>query len=416
MRAERGQGTVEYVAIVALVTFVLVVAGAAAGGPGVANAVGRSLRHALCRVGAGTCATVDPAPCTLRTSTLRGGFSGKVLLLRVGRDTAIVRTERSDGTVDVTLLEGGSAGVAATLGASGGLRIGGVRAGLGAAAEGALLATLGGGRTWRLRGAREADAFVRRLVRRVAARGASALPGIGPALDLGQRILRRGAHGPLPEPDSTTTTGGVRAKGDVELGPLAGVSGDVAVTLGRRRARDGSTTWTVRLSAGVSRPLRRAVGVTAGADGGVVLALAYDPAGRLRRLDVSASGAQAKRATLRGMVVGTGRHVEAAAALDLTSGDDALVRALLSALRPDRAAALPGAVVALATAIADRGALDVATYRDDRVGGGVDVSAGVGVAVGGSLELSRARSTLTGAWTRPPGGAWERRGDCAGRA
>ena len=51
-RSQRGQGTVEYVAIIALVALVLAaaVAGAAGLGAGIGNAVVGQIRHALCVV------------------------------------------------------------------------------------------------------------------------------------------------------------------------------------------------------------------------------------------------------------------------------------------------------------------------------------------------------------------------------
>ena len=56
-RSERGQGTVEYVAIIALVALVLAaaVAGAAGLGPGIGNAVVGQIRHALCVVAGRAC-------------------------------------------------------------------------------------------------------------------------------------------------------------------------------------------------------------------------------------------------------------------------------------------------------------------------------------------------------------------------
>ena len=60
LRAERGQATIDYVALVAVVAAVLAAGGAATAiaAPGVANAVLGQVRHALCVVGGGPC----PAP------------------------------------------------------------------------------------------------------------------------------------------------------------------------------------------------------------------------------------------------------------------------------------------------------------------------------------------------------------------
>jgi hypothetical protein len=110
---------------------------------------------------------------------------------------------------------------------------------------------------------------------------------------------------------------------------------------------------------------------------------------------------------------GGGRRVQVSAVLDLGDPDDrARAEAVLHALTPARVGELPGAVGALARAIADHAAIDVATYAEDRRAIGLDVEAGAGATIGVGAELSRVNQRLTGAWSRPPHGAWETRLDC----
>ncbi len=418
MQRQRGQSSVEYVAVVALVALVLALGGALVAAPGVANAVGRAMARALCVVSGGGCATVVAKPCVVRSSSLKAGVTAKLVLLRVGRDSAIVRSERSDGTIEVTLLDNLSAGLKAALGAKGRLMLGDRAVGAGAMAEAQLVALLGGGRTWKLQGPRAADRLVHRLERVLAGRTASALPMVGPVLDLGQRVLRRGAHEDLPDPDSRTYSGGVSGEVKALLGPLEGVKGKLGGLVGRRRGRDGATTWFVRISGEVGAPIAAATGLDAGAGGELSLALTHDRAGRAQTLTVGATGSVSRSAALAGLAEGRGARggggrVQVSAALDLGDGADrARAEAMLRALAPGRNHELPRAVGALAAAIADHAAIDVSTYAEKRHGLGFDVEAGAGAAAGVSAELSRTDQRLTGAWSRPPRGAWETRLDC----
>jgi hypothetical protein len=147
------------------------------------------------------------------------------------------------------------------------------------------------------------------------------------------------------------------------------------------------------------------------------LALSYDRAGHPQTLTVSANGTLSRArnvpAALLNGVRGNAGAVQVSAALDLSDAEDrGRVQALLHALAPAHVLDLPGAVAALAGAIADHGAIDIAAYHDSKAGLGVDVGVGLGAQAGVSAELSRTNRKLVGAWSRPPGGAWERRLDC----
>ncbi len=409
----RGQSTIEYTAVVALVAIVLTIGGALAGATGVTNAVGRALIRALCQVTGSGCAAVRLQPCVVRTTTVRGGVTARVVLVRIGRDSAVIRSERSDGTIDVTLLDDLSAGLRATLGARGRVVLGDTALGAGAVAEATLVASLGGGRTWRVRGRAATRRLERRIAQVLVGRTASALPGVGVLLDLGQRILRKGAHVRLPEPHARTLSGGVKAELGVLLGPLEDVSGGLGVVVGRRRERGGAWTWFTRLTGDARTPLASAVGLDAAATGEVSLALAVDMRGRPKTLTVSAAGTLSRGTTLAGFVgpagkLGGAKRAQISAMLDLS---DAADRALVSAVAHGR----PGALRALAAAVADHAAIDVATYDEQRRGVSFDVAGGIGAGVGVGIEASRLGQRLTGAWSRPPRGAWETRLDCVRR-
>jgi hypothetical protein len=165
MRCARGQGTIEYLAVVLLVA---VVAGAgtavAAGGPAsdIAPAVTRQFIRALCLVTGGDCDR-DRAPCDVGTSTEGREWAVTVLVVKGGHRSAIVREQRSDGTVVVTQVKAPLGGIEATSGTRARIRFGGRDLAFGGDVTAAVTAELGDGRTWRVPNARAADALVAAL-------------------------------------------------------------------------------------------------------------------------------------------------------------------------------------------------------------------------------------------------------------
>jgi len=106
MRSSRGQATVDYVALVAVVTVLLTAALALAGGagPGVVNAVSAQVRHALCVVSAGgPCREPSPSPCTVASTRDARHFAVNLVLVRIDHDRYVLREELSDGTVRLTV-------------------------------------------------------------------------------------------------------------------------------------------------------------------------------------------------------------------------------------------------------------------------------------------------------------------------
>src|SRR4051812_9692212 len=113
MRSARGQGTVEYLAVVLLVALVMggaTAAAARATDTDLATAVPHEIRRALCIVTGGDCDR-DRAPCDVATDTTSRSWEVGVAVLRVGHGRAIVVERRSDGSYLVTLTKAPSAGV-----------------------------------------------------------------------------------------------------------------------------------------------------------------------------------------------------------------------------------------------------------------------------------------------------------------
>lgn len=112
-----GQASLEYIAVISLVTALLLLAAPAVGAPSLAGGVARGIRIGLCVVVDDICSREDAAaaglpPCQLRTQTL--GYDERVTVFSVeigSRDTLTGYTE-SDGSVSLTWTGGVSAGLA----------------------------------------------------------------------------------------------------------------------------------------------------------------------------------------------------------------------------------------------------------------------------------------------------------------
>src|SRR4051812_13684802 len=116
MRSARGQGTVEYLAVVLLVALVMgggTAAAARATDTHLATAVPHQIRRALCIVTGGDCDR-DRAPCDVATDTKSSSWEVGIAVLRVGHGRVLVVERRSDGSYLVTLTKAPSAGIDST--------------------------------------------------------------------------------------------------------------------------------------------------------------------------------------------------------------------------------------------------------------------------------------------------------------
>src|SRR3954465_156586 len=103
----RGQASVDYVALVALVALVLGAGAAVVIATGIGESVVAAMRRALCVATGGSCGT---RPCVV--TSRRGGVSGDhdLGVARVGTEETLLREERADGTVALTLIRARAAG------------------------------------------------------------------------------------------------------------------------------------------------------------------------------------------------------------------------------------------------------------------------------------------------------------------
>lgn len=150
---ERGQATIEHLGVVALVALVMVTAGAVAAvaAPGFVNRVTTAFGRAICVVTGQTCEHLAREPCPVRRQTDRSAQGAAVGWLRIGRDRVLFIERRSDGSYLLSLLEGARAGAG----------IG--RGGAGGAADASLTLGWKGGRQYVVATPEEARALVRRL-------------------------------------------------------------------------------------------------------------------------------------------------------------------------------------------------------------------------------------------------------------
>jgi hypothetical protein len=405
MRCARGQGTIEYLAVVLLVG-VVVGAGTAvaAGGPAsdVAPAVTRQFIRALCLVTGGDCDR-DRAPCDVGTSTEGREWAVTVLVVKGGHRSAIVREQRSDGTVVVTQVKAPLGGIEATTGTRARIRFGGRDLAFGGDVTAAVTAELGDGRTWRVPNARAADALV--------------------------AALEAGA--PVRPADEEVDHAGIEAgvSGTTPLGQVAQASGSASMHVGGARRTDratGNRTYYLDLGvaaeAGASARASKSKASAAGADA-ERFALTVGPDGRwidLARIQIGELSGAASLPSELGPVadaldVPTSGHRRwvTETHLDLSDAQNlAAAEAVVAQGRSKDPLGAAKALNALSLRLAGHGVVDARSYAVDSDTTGFEGHGGQGFKFGGTYEKTTEKTRLIAAETRGIDGRWRRRDDC----
>ena len=400
-RLQRGQATIDYAVLLAIVTVLL--GGAAAllpgGARGAANAVRAQTARALCVVTGKACRLDRPRPCAVAMRRETRSYGLNIGIVRLDKERFVLRELMSDGTVRLTVIKRYGAGLEAGVGArvqvDQDLRSGGLKreARLGAQGVG------GTGQVYYARNAREADRV--------------------------QRALTDGGRPPVPARE-TFWQGGVRGSGS-----LANRLGSAGLDLDWRSARllssrhnrqTGATTISLGLRDSGSALAAAVVGGPAGLlDATTVLGLTRDRRRRPVELSLLALGEVAGGAMLPKVLAAplalsgeqnvpanlVGRRWELAARVELSDPD---VAAAWRRFR--RSPASLAAIRGLARAFRERAHLDVRTYRARSSSNGTSVGFALGAKLGGETELAIDRFDLLSASSRPPGGLWEPRLDC----
>jgi hypothetical protein len=430
-RDERGQGTTEYVGLVALVAVVLALAaGLTAGGVGGQLLAG--LQRGLCRVAGGACRPQQPsdrdlAPCPVERLTRGESLDGALELISLGRSGMLTAVRDSSGRVRVTLVDGKSAGLETGLG--GAVSVGSRRVSAKATAD--LAARIVSSRSWTLPSAAAARAFIDRY-------GAKATIG-GKAIDLvrsGCSILCDAIgwrpHAQLPPPDDVALAHGAAARLEAELG-VATSQASTEGLLGARLARDGTRTWYLQLDASLGARLARGAAVRAGAGGRgqALVSYALDADGRPTQLVVhtvarwsagGALGAELEPGSAAAVLtrangrIGAeaGRATELDATLDLRdSRNRRVAAAFIAALRdPLALGELPARAAALRARIVRAGVVDRRTYAISSDAFALGAKLALGEQLGADFERRHEGARLLRAETRLPGLPFLPRDDC----
>jgi hypothetical protein len=418
MRAEHGQGTIEYLAVVLVIAGVLAAAVAAATALGIGPAVVRELRHALCIVTGAACGRkvqLADVPCVIASERRAQGGHIDVTVVRIGDRSVVLREQLADGRVRLTLVEENEAGIDLGTGAGAHLRWGSFERAVGAELRMALLAQRGSGRVWLAPDEASAARILEQA--RLARLGQPAETTVegAPAL----MPSRPAVH--APEPDATFTERGSSLELDLR------VRGGAAVHLSHRDAygervdrATGNRTVYVRGAldgeGGVAFG-RDAVGLTGRGAGEERYAVTLDRDGRpldlmvLSTLDVDgAVGLPPGLSRIAGRLkipTSGEKHVETEQHLDLTDPASAeIAHAFLGSLGEGRIG-----VRATAAALRDRlkqdGTLNIRTYASSETAheGGAHVKV-LGLGLGGEGGSRDASSHLVAAVTQAPDGTW----------
>lgn len=403
--SERGQGTIEYAGLVALLALVVTAAATLWVDPQtIGGAVTRAFARGICVVAGGFC-DADRQPCVTASESRERGWHVNVAVIRYGESDVLIREQRSDGTVALTRTRDRAGGLDVGVGIDG--RVNGIA--VGATMRAATLARLGRGETYVVDG-RQADALQARI-----AAGDRHLPR--PATTYGEWGAVRDYQGTIAAGPAEATIG--FAPGDTN-----GTSTDTAT--GRRTAYLApSEGWRGSLTFGDEE--------LAGAAGGHAerYGVVTDREGRARELVVAATGELRSSAALpsglaevAGLLMvpaagAAGRRWSTETRLDLSDPDARrAARSFVEEIRRPRPHVLSGAPSpseALRRLLRERGRTEARTYALEQEGDGFGGHVAAGVKVGGAVDARRRTMRLLAAASRGPDGVWRGRRDCLAR-
>lgn len=411
MGGQRGQGTIEYLAMVLLVALVLGAAAGVVAATGIGDGVLAAMRRALCVVTGMGCDR-PAAPCVRSSERHEEGLAVDAFVVRIADRSAELRERYADGRVALTVLDGAQRGLVARGGIEAHVRWGGSSWAYGQELRFAMLAERSTGRTWIRPDAAQAQALSDQVkLERLSAYPKNTIEGYD-----SRPPLRPEVH--APPPDITFSERGISAEGSFDLGPSAGVQLHGRRAYGERvDHRSGERTVYVRNEGGGAATLTLE---QAGAEGSLTgeerYGVTYDRDGRpvelavLTALDVE--GAVKLPAPLTriagrlGIPADGARHIESEQRLAL--GDPADARLAAAFLSGDGAAAR-----ALRERLAVVGDERLRSYRTE--GSAREVGAHVGN-VGGTVGSSHGSARLDRALVRRAGGTWVADAACAAGA
>lgn len=400
LRGDDGATTAEYVGVLVLaVALVLALLGL-----GIAGRIGEAACRAVQSLfdvapcGDAPVAMTDedfrPEPCTTtsRNDTSRGSVD--LALVTLGADYGLLWEEKADGTIEVTLVEVGKAGLTAGVGADGGITWDGKDYRGGASAEVSLQLAAEDGGTWVFTDRDEAERTRDWLVREFEEDHA-----VWPANWINSGVEALTGEQDPPEPNITFRSFGVEADGSGSVsGGAAGISAEVgsSIRVGQRvDERDGSYAdyYSVDVSGAIGGQAGP-IGLGVGGEASAVVALEHDVDGNPTKL-VTTTTVQVERSGLAGLdlvedglgalqdsfeTIGVTGHasdtntVVVTSALDLADDTtrDAALAFVRNPINADEIDAL----------MAERGRIGVQEYEGERSGLGLQFEVALGAKLG----------------------------------
>ena len=238
-RDDRGSGSLEFVGVVVLAGVLTT----AAVGTVIASspAMSATIETVICQITGGSCERSDnaltdddvvPEACDVYTEGKAVSAVVDVAFVRLGGTMGLERVEKSDGTIEISVVDQGEGGLVASAGARGGLTIGKNSYSADLEAEAALTAGVLGGETWVFEDRDRADAFQSYLERELAEDVVSAA---SPVIGLVNGAVEWVTDEQPPRNDGTQKT---VVRGDVTgtanaaagFGYGAGISGEASFT------------------------------------------------------------------------------------------------------------------------------------------------------------------------------------------
>ena len=425
MRGDRGQASVEYIAIAGVVAVVLGAAVAITSG-GLGSAVEASIRRGICTVTSESCPVLHAASlpsdlevCPLARKVGNQQLSLDVGVVRLAAQLGLTIEKMSDGKVRVSFADGGKAGVGTAVGAH-------VKVGKwGGEAEATLDAgvAITSGKVWVLPNASAAERFIARYGNSQKLDG-KIRQGIEKICPLCGTIA--GAPAAPPYPDERWLSGGLAAGATVGIGvgPVsAKVDGTLRTAIGRRTTKSG-TTWFTRVDArlmGVVDALGG--GLDAQADSSGIASIELDRSGRPIKLKVVREGKISTREGLRLPVrlrnligdtrTGRGQAIESESMLELrTEADREAALGFLTAVRSVDPVAAFEAASRLRSAMDDHGQNTVRRWKLSRRVSGVGAGLALGIRLGADANSTTDDQRLASVASRIGRLGWLPRADC----
>lgn len=450
LRGERGQGSLEYTGILALL--VAAILALVLVSPGWGASVGSGIKAAICTVVSlatgNTCGSDGQVtsrkpdePCAIDKRATTFDASVTVASVKVGGGGHFLETTMSDGSVKVTVTGTAAGGGQFGIGEYAGITVGDTTYGEGATASVSITADAEAGNTWEFTGAdakQHADSFMTDAEKQTAQDAAtSSVPLLGGLVGWGLDQAFGKWDPPAPDSSYVAVGAGVSADGKASFG-TGGVSGEAALKglIGLRTNKNGTSVGYFEIDdelAGKAGVLGSGGSGGAGAKG--VVAVTFDAQHHATTLTLSdsidasggLSGVTDDTTNLVGMAQSAGfgpaeksasREVEAT--LDLTdpANDDAAAGFLsavgvnvLDSNNPQAYKNSYDAGKALLQRFRDNGQITALDYYGTKDGLGAGGEGGLGIEFGADAQYGHTGDHLNSAqyWD---GTGWQTWAEC----